>query len=119
VGPTNETSITANQNGTYVLVVTDCNGCTASDNINVNINNNVTANVNGTEICAGQSATLTATPVAGGTYEWTEEGSSTVISTEPSITVSPTATKVYILTVRVNGCEDSDDATVVVNPVPT
>jgi hypothetical protein len=119
IGSTTGSSVTVNQNGTYVLVVTDCNGCTASDQININIHNNVVASVNNAEICLGQSTTLTANFIAGATYEWTEQGSSTVISTAQSITVSPTSNKVYIVTVRVNGCEDSDDALVTVNPVPS
>jgi trimeric autotransporter adhesin len=119
IGSTTGSSVTVNQNGTYVLVVTDCNGCTASDQININIHNNVLASVNNAEICLGQSTTLTANFIAGATYEWAEQGSSTVISTAQSITVSPTSNKVYIVTVRVNGCEDSDDALVTVNPVPS
>jgi hypothetical protein len=119
IGSTTGSSVTVNQNGTYVLVVTDCNGCTASDQININIHNNVVASVNNAEICLGQSTTLTANFIAGATYEWAEQGSSTVISTAQSITVSPTSNKVYIVTVRVNGCEDSDDALVTVNPVPS
>jgi hypothetical protein len=118
IGSTTGSSITVNLNGTYVLVVTDCNGCTASDDINISIHNNVVANVDNAEICLGKSTTLTANPIPGATYEWTEQGSNTIISTAQSITVSPTSTKVYIVTVRVNGCEDSDDATVYVNPVP-
>ncbi|MFZ1705526.1 MAG: SdrD B-like domain-containing protein [Saprospiraceae bacterium] len=118
IGSTTGTSITVNQNGTYVLVVTDCGGCTASDDIVININNNVVATVDDKEICLGGSATLTANAVVGATYEWTEQGSNTIISTAQSITVSPTTTKVYIVTIRKNGCEDSDDATVVVNPNP-
>ncbi|MBK8621888.1 MAG: PKD domain-containing protein [Saprospiraceae bacterium] len=119
IGSTTGSSVTVNQNGAYVLVVTDCNGCTASDQININIHNNVVASVNNSEICLGQSTTLTANFIAGATYEWTEQGSSTVISNAQSITVSPTSNKVYIVTVRVNGCEDSDDATVIVNPTPS
>ncbi|MBK9151772.1 MAG: carboxypeptidase regulatory-like domain-containing protein [Saprospiraceae bacterium] len=118
LGPNNGTSITVNQSGTYTLVVTDCTGCTASDQVVVNIHNNVVANVNDAEICAGQSVTLTANTLAGASYSWTEAGSTTVISTAQSITVSPSSTTSYIVTIRVNGCEDSDDALVTVNPKP-
>jgi hypothetical protein len=119
IGSTTGTSITVNQNGTYTLVVTDCGGCTASDQVNVNIHNSVVAQVNDAQVCEGNSATLTANTVAGASYEWTEAGSTTIISTSQSINVSPSSTTAYIVTVRVNGCEDSDDALVIVNPKPT
>ena len=118
IGSASGTSITVNQSGTYVLSVTDCTGCVATDDVVINIHNNVQANVDDAEICAGQSVTLTANTVAGATYEWTEAGNNTVISTAQSITVSPTSTTSYIVTIRVNGCEDSDDATVIVHPNP-
>ncbi|MBK9255211.1 MAG: carboxypeptidase regulatory-like domain-containing protein [Saprospiraceae bacterium] len=118
IGSNTGTSITVNQNGTYTLVVTDCNGCTASDQVNVNIHNNVQAHVDDAEVCEGKSVILTANTLADATYEWTEAGSTTIISTSQSITVSPSTTRVYIVTVRVNGCEDSDDALVTVNPKP-
>ncbi|MBK7222810.1 MAG: hypothetical protein IPH94_16310 [Saprospiraceae bacterium] len=51
-----------NASGTYTLVVTDCNGCSASDQVNVTYNNPFTANAGADKnVCAGQSATLTAT----------------------------------------------------------
>ncbi|MBK9687026.1 MAG: hypothetical protein IPO65_04450 [Saprospiraceae bacterium] len=120
VGATNGESITVNASGTYTLVVTDCNGCSASDQVNVTYNNPFTANAGADKnVCAGQSATLTATSVTGATYEWRENGSSTVLSTSQSFSVTPTSTKSYILTVKKNGCEDSDDVTVNVYPSPT
>jgi hypothetical protein len=112
-------SVTVNQSGTYILEVTDCLGCKAKDTVVVSINNNVVAYAPDVTICAGQTATLTATEVTGGTYEWRENGSSTILSTSQTYTVTPTSTKSYILTVRKNGCENSDAVIVTVNPNPT
>ncbi|MBK8701086.1 MAG: hypothetical protein IPN29_16720 [Saprospiraceae bacterium] len=119
IGSTTGTSITVNTGGTYTLVVTDCGGCTASDNAVVTINNMVVANAGAdVSICNGQSVTLTAATVAGATYEWRENGNATIISSSQSFMVSPTTTKSYILTVRKDGCEDSDDVVITVNPLP-
>jgi gliding motility-associated-like protein len=64
-------------------------------------------------ICPGFNATLTGT--GSGTYSWSPGGETT-----SSITISPSATTDYQLTVTdANGCQNTDLATVVVNPVPT
>ncbi|HAQ38235.1 MAG TPA: hypothetical protein DCQ58_06965, partial [Saprospirales bacterium] len=118
VGSTTGTYIVVDEGGDYILVVTDCNNCSASDTIHVSLHNNVIAEVADAEICLGNSVTLTANYVANATYEWTQQGSNTIISTSRSITVSPASTNIYIVTVRVNGCEDSDDATVFVRVPP-
>lgn len=59
-------------------------------------------------MCEGQSATLTAsvTPT-GDTWEWSTG------ETTPAITVSPTSTTAYMVTVTNNGCTDAD--TIIVN----
>lgn len=73
--------------------------------------------VNSTTICNGQSATLTVTTDgANPTYSWAPGGQTT-----PSITVSPTTTTVYTVTVTdgVTGLSNSAPATVTVHPVPS
>jgi hypothetical protein len=55
----------------------------------------------------GESTTLTAS--GGGTYLWNTG------ETTASITVSPSTTTTYSVTVNQNGCEASDDVTVTVN----
>ncbi|MCX6291862.1 MAG: PKD domain-containing protein [Bacteroidetes bacterium] len=63
-------------------------------------------------ICAGNSATLTAS--GGNSYNWTTGDTSSVI------TVSPGSTTNYNLTVAdANGCIAIDAVTVIVNPLPT
>lgn len=79
--------------------------------VTVNPAPSVTISGNNT-ICDGESTTLTA---AGGTsYLWSNT------STNPSITVNPTTTTTYYVTVTgSNGCTTVDNETVTVNPLPT
>ncbi|MBK9743694.1 MAG: hypothetical protein IPO94_12370 [Saprospiraceae bacterium] len=70
-----------------------------------------TTNNDGT-ICAGASATLTA---SGGTsYIWS------TAATTAGISVTPTGTTTYTVTVtNTNGCTDTEVTTITVNPLPT
>lgn len=98
--------------GAYDGIVTDANGC--MDTVSVTVNNvgGVTANItNNPTICQGGSATLVA---SGGTgYLWNSG------QTTSAITVSPSATTLYYVTVTDNfQCSDSASATVTVNTIP-
>jgi hypothetical protein len=97
----------------YTVTVTDANGCTDSDEVTVFVSDPVAdAGINDT-ICNGDSTILTGSASGGFSaysYWWsTLEGT-------PSITVSPTVTTTYILTVTdVVGCSDID--TVIVSVI--
>lgn len=65
-----------------------------------------------TTICAGSSATLSAT--ANATYSWSPGGATT-----SSITVSPTATTTYTCTATANGVSSTATSVVTVTPAPT
>jgi|AntAceMinimDraft_17_1070374.scaffolds.fasta_scaffold16744_1 gliding motility-associated-like protein len=103
---------------TYIVIVTDANGCTDTDDITVTINPNPVANAGGDQsICIGSSATLIGS-ATGGTPIYNYNWSTSDIT--DSITVSPAITTTYILAVTdANGCTNTDDVTIIVNPNPT
>ncbi len=76
-----------------------------------------TVSVNNATICAGSSATLTATPsTTGGTYLWSTG------STNQVITVSPATTTTYTVTYTSSGCSPATSSavvTVTANPTVT
>ncbi|MFH0867405.1 MAG: T9SS type A sorting domain-containing protein [Bacteroidota bacterium] len=92
---------------TYTLQVTDASMSTATDNVTITVTPPPVANAgNDVTICAGTSATLTA---SGGTnYQWSNGSASA------SITVSPATTTTYIVTVSIGSCTATDDVTVFV-----
>ncbi|MCF8296459.1 MAG: T9SS type A sorting domain-containing protein [Saprospiraceae bacterium] len=96
----------------YTLTITNnTSGCTATDNVIVSITGGPTATAwPDTVICEGHNVTLYAS--GGTTYLWNTN------ATTPSITVSPTVTKEYTVTVTTGLCSDADTVTVVVNPLP-
>jgi len=84
--------------GLYTVTGT-LDGCEDTDQVNVVVNENPTANISGDdEICSGEMTILTAS--GSGDYEWTDG------STTNSINVSPLSTTIYTLTVTDNGCTD-------------
>ncbi len=106
-------TVAPTSNTTYTVTVTAANGCTASDDVLVEVNT-LAPGLAGAdqEICLGESATLTAT--GGNTYEWSNG------ETTASITVSPTSNETYVVTITVaSGCTTTDDVLVTVNALPT
>ncbi len=101
---------------TYVVTVTDANGCTASNDITVTVKPIATATITSPDldICIGQSTTLTAS--GGSNFAWSNG------ATTATITVNPTTTTTYAVTVSngVAGCPGTAtaSATVTVNPLP-
>ncbi|HOV54931.1 MAG TPA: T9SS type A sorting domain-containing protein, partial [Bacteroidales bacterium] len=98
---------------TYTVTGTDANGCenTATVSISVNPLPTVSANANPSELCIGASTTISASGAT--TYEW-ENGETTA-----SITVTPDETTTYIVTgTDANGCENTAEVIVTVNPLP-
>lgn len=105
--------------GTYSVIMTDANGCTASNSVTITEPPQLTV-IAGTSatICIGQSANLTAqgqggTP--GYTYGWTDGSNNWTI---PNPTVTPTVTTTYsVIVVDANGCTSAvQTVTITVNP---
>ncbi|HZV69073.1 MAG TPA: gliding motility-associated C-terminal domain-containing protein [Saprospiraceae bacterium] len=97
---------------TYTITVTANNGCTDVDNITVTAIPLPQADAGPDQtICEGEQAILTG---SGGTsYEWSN-GENT-----QGITITPVGTTTYNVTVTdINGCSDTDAATIIVNPLP-
>ena len=102
---------TSNVNA-YTLTVTDISGCTASSTVNVYVA--PVAAMGNVSICAGASTTLTpfSTPLTG--YLWSTG------ATTSSITVSPTTTTNYVVTVtESHSCTSTASATVTVKSNPS
>jgi hypothetical protein len=106
-------SVSPALNTTYIVTVTNANNCTntASSAITVLTNNfgSITP-LTTTRICIGTSTTLTAS--GGGTYLWSNN------ATTAAITVSPTFTTTYTVTVTNNGCTSIVSRIVEVEPLP-
>ncbi len=100
-------------NSAYTVLVTDVNGCKATDTVNVFVNALPVADAGLDQaICFGTSATLSAT--GGSAFHWQPNN-----DTSQSTSVSPDSNSVYILTVvDTNGCRDIDSILVNVNPLP-
>jgi gliding motility-associated-like protein len=97
---------------TYTVTGTSTNGCVNTDQVVVTVNALPIVNAgNDQSVCAGQSAVLTAT--GANNYVW-----SNGVTNGGAFMPSQTAT--YTVTgTDANGCVNSDNLTIVVNPVPT
>ena len=114
-GTPNATGLTAGT--TYTITVDDAYACIPAVSATATIGGPVAPTVTSTSstVCAGQPATLTATPgTGGGTYSWSPGGATT-----SSITVSPSSTTTYTVSYTVSGCTGTSTGTVTVNPQPT
>lgn len=97
----------------YTLTVTDGNGCTGSASATVSVDQLPIPNAGMPQtICEGTGANLVGS--GGTTYTWNPGNIS-----GSNVTVFPTVTTTYTLTVSSNvGCSAVDDVTINVNPMP-
>jgi gliding motility-associated-like protein len=102
-------SINTQYNVQYVV-----NGCSTSATSAVTVNPIPTVSVNPTTVCQGLAATLTAASnLPGGSYVWSQGGTSS------SITETPQTTTSYSVIYSLNGCSSAQaSAIVTVNPLP-
>ena len=92
------------------------NGCPATEDVVVTVNQTPVVTVNNTTICLGDNAQLTATPNApGGSYLWTQGGQIT-----STISISPASNTNYNVVYTLAGCSSAPaTGAVTVNPIPT
>jgi hypothetical protein len=114
---------TVNATDTYTLTATGSDGCTANGNVTISLGGGspvVAISTTNSSICTGLSTNLTSS-ITGGcspfTYSWSD--GTTVVSTSPTYTASPTTTTTYSLTVTDNnGSTGSSTQVITVNPLP-
>ncbi len=101
---------------TYIVTVTNDNGCTASDSVTVTVQQTPVADAGqDVAICAGQTVQLNAS--GGNSYSWQPVGSLSN-PTIPDPVASPSFTTTYYVTVSNGQCQDVDSVTVTVFPLP-
>ncbi len=97
--------------GIYTITITDNSGCKYIDTVKITQPAKIVLTISGTDsVCSGFPATITAT--GGGTYLWSNS------STSSSITVNPSSTTTYSLTVTSGGCNADTTFTVAVKASP-
>lgn len=102
---------------TYTLGVLDANGCANTDDIQITMNPLPVADAGIDQtICDGDITNMAAS--GGVQYDWNPTTDLTD-PTSATTAASPSATTNYTLTVTDgNGCQDTDDMTINVNPLP-
>lgn len=114
-GATSPTIVVSPAGTTVYTATVTAGGCDSiPPPVTVTVNPLPSASISGnTNICVGQSTTLTAS--GGGTYSWWNNGATTV-----TITDTPAATTNYTVTVTsAAGCTNTAVTTVTVNSLPT
>ncbi|MFM9057426.1 MAG: beta strand repeat-containing protein, partial [Bacteroidota bacterium] len=114
-GITNGQTLAVSSNATYTVTGTGANGCTNTATVPLAVNALPILGIQGqTEICAGDSTTLTASGAT--SYTWSP---ATGINTTTGsiVKLSPASNTTYTL-VGFNGCVDSTQVTVVVRQRP-
>ena len=109
---------------TYTVTVTDGNGCTNTDQVDVVVIPFPNANAGGPKsVCIGSSVQIGGVPTGpiGATYAWSSNPAG-FTSNLANPTVSPTVNTIYTVTVTIGTsttCSDTDNALVIVNAIPT
>ncbi|KAA9345809.1 LamG-like jellyroll fold domain-containing protein [Adhaeribacter soli] len=110
---------------TYVLTVTNPQGCTSADTVNILVNPLPVSNAgNDVTLCSGDSIRLGTTVTAGYTYNWTpsvglsDPGIANPMVRLTNLTPVP-ITRTYTVTSTFFGCTTTDSVKVTVNPAVT
>jgi hypothetical protein len=95
-------------------------GCISSAILPLNVTESPDAElaVSASEICAGQSVTVTAVKQEGAGYMWYKDGGLIADAVTEKIVVTPEKAAIYRLIAERNGCRDTSDVTVNVLQLP-
>ena len=98
-----DSTITVSSAGTYTCTTTGPSGCLEAFTWNINYNSNPVVSITGSPfICSGLATSLSA---SGGTsYEWTKQGSTTVLSTSATLPDIFAAGTYLVKVTNVNNC---------------
>jgi len=111
-GVTDGTAFTPSATSTYTVTGTDANNCTATDQVDITVNNLPTVSA-GTDqaVCQGSSVILNASGAI--TYSWNNG----VLN---GVDFIPTSTAIYtVIGTGNNGCTATDSLDITVNALPT
>ena len=110
-GVTNAVAFTPAATTTYTVTGTDLNGCQSTDQMSVTVNSLPIVNAGADlAVCAGGSVTLTGN--GANTYSWNN-------AVTNGVAFTPAATTTYTVTgTDANGCQNTDQVIVTVNPLP-
>ncbi len=98
-----DASIQATEAGTYSVTATDCNGCTATDEVVVSMDNSeIIVSANGLIDCANTSVILQTSGSSLATYKWSGPNGFNATEAAPSVSTTGTYELVAITT---DGCE--------------
>jgi hypothetical protein len=116
-------SITVGTVGSYHVVVTNSNSCTAqSADVNVTVNASPAPVITApSSICAGSTATASVPAVSGATYAWTVTNGSIVSgagSNTIQFTSNASSATLAVTVTSASGCSGNATANVTVNPLP-
>ncbi len=113
-GSTNS-SITGLSSGSYSVMVTDANGCTATSTAVIGISGSLAVSAgNGSTILIGESTTLNGVVPAGASVAWSPSGSLSCATCSVTF-ASPLVTTIYTITATLNGCSGTSTVIVIVD----
>lgn len=118
---TTGSSTTFNGSSTATYTVTGTNtvtGCSSTATVTISVNPlpTVAATAGSSNICLGNSTTLTATGAT--TYSWLPSASLSA-TTGSTVTATPASTTTYTVVGTASGCSNSSTVTVAINTTPT